>query len=67
MNKLICVAVGTFATRDYYIEHFVDCDLSDSHKKSKSCSAFTDLFIRVAYHNSVAEGLATSYPCFCIY
>lgn len=67
MNKLICVAVGTFATRDYYIEHFADCDLSDSHKKSRSCSAFTDFFVRIAYHNSVAEGLAASYPCFCIY
>lgn len=67
MNKLICLAVGTFATRDYYIEHFADCDLSDSHKKSRSCSAFTNFFIRIAYHNSVAEGLAASYPCFCIY
>ncbi|WP_108783999.1 TenA family protein [Wolbachia endosymbiont of Bemisia tabaci] len=67
MNKLICVAVGTFATRDYYREHFADCDLSDSRKKSKSCSAFTDFFMRAAYYNSVAEGLAASYPCFCIY
>ncbi|WP_264729975.1 TenA family protein [Wolbachia endosymbiont (group B) of Episyrphus balteatus] len=67
MNKLVCVAVGTFATRDYYREHFADCDLSDSHKKSKSCSAFTNFFVRVAHHNSVAEGLAASYPCFCIY
>jgi thiaminase/transcriptional activator TenA len=32
MNKLICVAVGTFATRDYYSKHFADCGLSDSHK-----------------------------------
>ncbi|WCR58159.1 TenA family protein [Wolbachia endosymbiont of Ctenocephalides felis wCfeJ] len=67
MDKLTNVAVGTFATRDYYKEHFADCDLSDSHRKSKSCSAFTDFFMRVAYHNSVAEGLAASYPCFCIY
>jgi thiaminase/transcriptional activator TenA len=67
MDKLTSVAVGTFATRDYYREHFADCDLSDNHKKSKSCSAFTDFFMRVAYHNSVAEGLAASYPCFCIY
>ncbi|MDR2978463.1 MAG: hypothetical protein LBU56_03550 [Rickettsiales bacterium] len=67
MNKLTSVAVGTFATRDYYREHFAGCDLSDNHKKSKSCSAFTDFFMHVAYHNSVAEGLAASYPCFCIY
>ncbi|MGL9731683.1 MAG: hypothetical protein ACR5KX_02585 [Wolbachia sp.] len=67
MDKLTSVAVGTFATRDYYREHFADYDLSDNHKKSKSCSAFTDFFMRVAYHNSVAEGLAASYLCFCIY
>jgi thiaminase/transcriptional activator TenA len=67
MNKLIYVAVGTFATRDYYSKHFADCGLSDSHKKSRSCSAFTNFFVRIAYHNSVAEGLAASYPCFCLY
>ncbi|WP_395462994.1 TenA family protein [Wolbachia endosymbiont of Cantharis cryptica] len=67
MDKLTCVAVGTFATRDQYKKYFADCDLSDNHKRSRSCSAFIDFFMRVAYHNSVAEGLAASYPCFCIY
>lgn len=67
MDKLTYIAVGTFSTRGLYQEHFADCDLSDNHKKSKSCSAFTDFFMRVAYHNTVAEGLAASYPCFCIY
>ncbi|MDM8334932.1 thiaminase II/PqqC family protein [Wolbachia pipientis] len=67
MGKLTCVAVGTFAIQNYYREHFIDCYLSGNHKKSRSCSAFTDFFMRVAYHNSVAEALAASYPCFYIY
>ncbi|NSM57023.1 TenA family transcriptional regulator, partial [Wolbachia endosymbiont of Atemnus politus] len=67
MDKLTHIAVGTFATRDYYREYFADCDLSDNHKKSKTCSAFTNFLIRIAYHNSVAEGLAAFYPCFYIY
>lgn len=67
LDKLTFVAGGTFGVRDQYRESFTDCDLSDNHRKSKSCSAFTDFFMRAAYHNSVAEGLAASYPCFCIY
>jgi thiaminase/transcriptional activator TenA len=67
MSNLANVAKGTFGVRDQYQDHFIDCDLSDKHQKSKSCSAFTDFFMRAAYHNSVAEGLAASYPCFCIY
>lgn len=67
MGSLVNVARGTFAVRKQYTEYFETCDLSDNHKKSKSCSAFTDFFMRAAYHNSVAEALAASYPCFNIY
>ncbi len=42
MSSLINVARGTFDVRRQYKEHFGDCDLSDNHKKSRSCSAFTD-------------------------
>lgn len=64
MDKLTYVAVGTFATRDYYREHFADCNLSDNHKKSRTRSAFTDFFIRAAYHSPVTGGLAAFYPTF---
>lgn len=67
MSSLINVARGTFDVRRQYKEHFGDCDLSDNHKKSRACSAFTDFFIRAAYHNSIAEALSASYPCFNIY
>lgn len=67
MSSLINVARGTFDVRRQYKEHFGDCDLSDNHKKSRSCSAFTDFFMRAAYHSSVAEALSASYPCFNIY
>ena len=67
MDKLIFVAGGTFGVRDQYVQSFQNYGLSDNRRKSKSCSAFTDFFMRAAYHNSVAEGLAASYPCFCIY
>ncbi|WP_353287476.1 TenA family protein [Wolbachia endosymbiont (group B) of Gerris lacustris] len=67
MSSLTNVAKGTFNVRKQYKEYFGDCDLSDNHKKSRSCSAFTDFFMCAAYHNSVAEALAASYPCFSIY
>ncbi|MCA4774188.1 TenA family protein [Wolbachia endosymbiont of Mansonella perstans] len=67
MNSLINVARGTFDVRKQYKKYFEDCDLSDNHKKSRTCSAFTDFFMCAAYHNSVAEALAASYPCFNIY
>lgn len=67
MSSLINVARGTFDVRRQYKEHFGDCDLSDNHKKSRSCSAFTDFFMRAAYNSSVAEALSASYPCFNIY
>lgn len=67
MSSLINVARGTFDVRRQYKEHFGDCDLSDNHKKSRACSAFTDFFMRAAYHSSVAEALSASYPCFNIY
>uniref|UniRef100_A0A3B0J7J6 Aminopyrimidine aminohydrolase n=1 Tax=Wolbachia endosymbiont of Aleurodicus dispersus TaxID=1288877 RepID=A0A3B0J7J6_9RICK len=67
MSSLINVARGTFDVRRQYKEHFGDCDLSDNHKKSRACSAFTDFFMRAAYHSSVAEALSSSYPCFNIY
>lgn len=67
MDKLTFVAGGAFGVRGQYKEYFPDCDLSDDHKKARTCSAFTDFFMRAAYHNLVAEGLAASYPCFCIY
>lgn len=67
MSSLINVARGTFDVRRQYKEHFGDCDLSDNHKKSRACSAFTDFFMCAAYHSSVAEALSASYPCFNIY
>lgn len=67
MSSLTNVAKGTFNVRKQYKEYFGDCDLSDNQKKSRSCSAFTDFFMCAAYHNSVAEALAASYPCFSIY
>lgn len=67
MSSLINVARGTFDVRRQYKEHFGDCDLSDNHKKSRACFAFTDFFMRAAYHSSVAEALSASYPCFNIY
>ncbi|WP_143689154.1 TenA family protein [Wolbachia endosymbiont of Nilaparvata lugens] len=67
MSSLINVARGTFDVRRQYKEHFRDCDLSDNHKKSRASSAFTDFFMRAAYHSSVAEALSASYPCFNIY
>lgn len=67
MSSLANVARGTFGVREQCGKYFVDCDLSDNHKKSRSCSAFTDFFMRAAYHNSVAEALAASYTCFSIY
>lgn len=67
MSSLINVARGTFDVRRQYKEHFGDCDLSDNHKKSRASSAFTDFFMRAAYHSSVAEALSASYPCFNIY
>ncbi|OJH32775.1 Thiaminase-2 [Wolbachia endosymbiont of Armadillidium vulgare] len=67
MSSLINVARGTFDVRKQYKEYFADCDLSDNHKKSRACSAFTDFFICAAYYNFVAGALAASYPCFNIY
>ncbi|WP_341812940.1 TenA family protein [Wolbachia endosymbiont (group A) of Cephus spinipes] len=67
MSSLINLAQGAFYVREQYKKYFEDCDLSDDHKKSRACSAFTDFFMSAAYHNSVNEALVASYSCFNIY
>ncbi len=64
MDKLTFIARKIFSMRSLCEEQFTECNSSDNHKRSKSSSAFIDFFMRAAYHNSVAEGLAASYPCF---
>ncbi|WP_265034321.1 MULTISPECIES: TenA family protein [unclassified Wolbachia] len=64
MDKLTFIARKIFSMRSLCEEQFTECNSSDSHKRSKSSSALIDFFMRAAYHNSVAESLAASYPCF---
>ncbi|MFP3031054.1 MAG: TenA family transcriptional regulator, partial [Wolbachia sp.] len=45
MSSLINLAQGAFYVREQYKKYFEDCDLSDDHKKSRACSAFTDFFM----------------------